>query len=149
MDYRDLIKKHEGLRNFVYLDTEGVPTVGWGHAFLGPEVPEVGDHYWLEECEEFFDNDMQQVEEDFVWLCQHYAFFRNLNWVRRAVIKNMLFNLGMRKFMLFKKMRAAICDQDWKTAAMEMLDSRWATQVGRRAVELAQLMRYGKWRLLD
>jgi len=30
---------------------------------------------------------------------------------------------------------------DWPTAANEMLDSRWARQVGRRATELADIIR--------
>ena len=36
----------------------------------------------------------------------------------------------------FKKFIAGVNAGDWKTAAVEMMDSRWAKQVGDRAVRL-------------
>ena len=36
----------------------------------------------------------------------------------------------------FKKFIGAINESDWNTAAVEMMDSRWATQVGPRATRL-------------
>ena len=42
-------------------------------------------------------------------------------------------------------MWAAIHDGDYNTAAVEMLDSRWATQVGTRAIKLSKAMEEGKF----
>jgi len=45
--------------------------------------------------------------------------------------------------MKFEKMLAALKIGDWDTAANEMRNSRWAEQVGQRAVTLATMMREG------
>jgi lysozyme len=59
------------------------------------------------------------------------------------VIINMAFNLGVYRLGKFHKMRQAVYSSDWNRAADEMLDSRWAQQVGERAQRLAQMMREG------
>lgn len=64
---------------------------------------------------------------------------------RQAVVLNMAFNLGINRLMLFRRMRGAYDGGDYERASIEMLDSRWADQVGRRATELAQQMRTGQW----
>lgn len=143
MDYRDLIKKHEGFRSCVYLDSEGIPTVGWGHAFLGPNPPKVGTPFSKLDCQEFFEDDMQDIERCFLYFEEH-ALGVKLDFIRRAVIKNMLFNLGYHRLFGFKKMIAALRQEDYTKAAREMLDSKWATQVGSRATELALMMELGK-----
>jgi lysozyme len=71
--------------------------------------------------------------------------------VRRFVVKNMLFNIGLGRLLGFKKMLAAVRAGDYDRAAEEMMDSKWARQVKGRAVELAEMMRTGeydpnKWR---
>jgi lysozyme len=53
---------------------------------------------------------------------------------------NMAFNLGFAGMMKFKKMIAAIEKKDFEQAATEMLNSRWADQVGERADRLAKMM---------
>ncbi len=55
----------------------------------------------------------------------------------------MAFNLGMAGLLKFQKMITAIGCMDYGGAADEMLDSRWARQVGRRAQRLAEMMRTG------
>jgi lysozyme len=47
--------------------------------------------------------------------------------------------------MKFSNMWDAIEDEDWDEASDQMLDSRWAKQVGRRAHRLADAMRTGEW----
>ena len=59
------------------------------------------------------------------------------------IIVDMAFNLGVPRLSNFKKMWAAIHENNFEEAAKEMLDSRWARQVGRRAIELARWMRTG------
>ena len=48
----------------------------------------------------------------------------------------MCFNLGITRLLKFKKFLGALESKDYKTASEEMMDSRWATQVGPRAVRL-------------
>jgi lysozyme len=48
----------------------------------------------------------------------------------------MCFNLGITRLLKFKKFLGAMEDHNWDKAAVEMLDSRWAIQVGPRAIRL-------------
>lgn len=132
MDPKTLIQKHEGFRDRVYLDTEGIPTVGWGHAFIA------GSKVSREICEMLF-------ESDYAVACRDYTTLGlTLNPVRRSVIINMLFNLGLPRFLGFRKMIDALRKGDYSQAAAEMCDSKWAKQVGSRADNLAEMMRTGK-----
>ena len=134
MNYEDilkLIKKHEGYSDKVYLDSEGNPTGGYGHAFLlGSKIP-------------------SYVAEKLLYLdiTEAYENYRSLgldiDTTRKGVIINMLFNLGLTKFLTFKRLIQALHDKNYTQAAIEMLDSKWATQVKTRAVELSRIMSSG------
>lgn len=130
------IKSDEGYRDRVYIDTVGVPTLGWGHAL------HEGSHVPLAVSELFFKNDFDKAEADADWLleCRNIV----LNNVRRYVIINMVFNLGKRGVSNFKKMFDALQSEDYEEAARQMLDSKWAGQVGKRSTYLAELMRKGE-----
>ena len=54
-----------------------------------------------------------------------------------------MFNLGMAKFLGFKKMLKAIKEKDWERAGDEMEDSKWYLQVGQRARELVRMVTIG------
>jgi len=69
---------------------------------------------------------------------------RRLNEARARVIMNMVFNMGIQSVLGFKKMWAAIYEGNFNKAADEMMDSKWASQVGGRAEELAGIMRRGQ-----
>ena len=58
---------------------------------------------------------------------------------------NICFNLGLPRFLKFKKALAAAEDQDWELCADEFMDSKWASQVGQRAVELTTIIRTGEY----
>ncbi|MGB2107678.1 MAG: hypothetical protein ACPHZ5_05850, partial [Candidatus Puniceispirillum sp.] len=64
----------------------------------------------------------------------------DLYLVNRALI-SMAFNLGQTRLAGFRRMRAAVNDGNWSGASAEALDSYWAIQVGRRAREIAALLR--------
>ena len=55
----------------------------------------------------------------------------------QQVIVNMCFNMGAPRLSQFKKFIRAIHDEEWATASLEMLDSKWANQVGERANRLS------------
>ena len=133
-----MIKRHEGYTRKVYLDTVGMPTVGWGHAFLQSPRPAPGATFSDKQCEAFFDDDMQEVERAYVFLEKRFDL-EEVGHVRRAVLKDMLFNLGLTKLLKFRRFFAAIIQGNPKEAAKEMLDSRWAKQVKGRATELASM----------
>jgi len=76
---------------------------------------------------------------------ENRSWFSALNDARRDVVVNMVFNLGLSGFSGFVKMIEAMREGDYFRAAEEMLDSKWARQVGFRASELAEIMRSGSY----
>ena len=55
------------------------------------------------------------------------------------------FNLGPAGLLKFGRTLSAVEQGDYETAAVEMLDSRWAGQVGQRATRLSEMMLTGEW----
>ena len=53
----------------------------------------------------------------------------------------MTFNLGGTRFAKFNNMWKGVIECDWEKMAVEMEDSRWFKQVGRRSVELQEMVR--------
>jgi lysozyme len=86
-------------------------------------------------------NDLKRCREE----AEQYPWFEGMNQARQAVILSMLFNLGKPNFDKFKNMQAALEAGDHMKASNEMLDSRWAGQVGRRAIEMSEMMESGEW----
>ena len=129
------IKKHEGYRETVYYDSVGVPTVGYGHALLeGSRVPAVV-------ADILFEQDFNDAVKDYTILANRWVL--DLNPVRRGVMLDMLFNLGVSRLVKFQKFLTALQVKNYDKAADEMLDSKWATQVGKRAEKLSEMMRRG------
>ena len=134
---KDMIKGHEGYKGEVYLDTENVATCGWGHALhVGSKIP-------IEVSEILFKYDFKRAENAATAIELDNGL--NLNEVRHAVLTDMAFNMGYAGVCKFKKFIAAMSVEDWALAAAEMLDSKWAKQVGVRAKYLATLMVKGVW----
>lgn len=130
---RSQLERHEGLRLKPYRDTVGKLTIG-----IGRNLDDVG--ITRDEAEMLLDTDMDEVERYLSTVDEYLALDR----VRQTVLANMCFNLGFYGLMQFKRMWAAIGRKDWGLAASEMLNSRWAKQVGARAVELSDAMRTGE-----
>ena len=69
----------------------------------------------------------------------------NLDEERQGVIANMLFNMGLKRLLTFEKMFKALEKGDYELASTEMMDSKWARQVGDRASRLSEQMKKGVW----
>lgn len=133
---KELLIKHEAMRLFPYKDSVGKLTIG-----IGRNLEDVG----ITEAEAFFllDNDIAKA----VSHCRSaYPWFNELDDSRQNVICSMVFNLGMRGFANFKKLIAAMEKKDYAEAANQMKSSLWASQVGKRATELAEMMLMGDTR---
>jgi lysozyme len=78
-------------------------------------------------------------------LARNLPWFDALDEVRQAVLIDMCFNLGWARLAQFDRTLDAIADGRYSEAADFMLASKWAGQVGPRAVRLAQMMRSGQW----
>lgn len=130
------LKGDEGCRLVAYLDTEGVWTIGYGHT--------KGVHRGMtisqEQAEALLYGDIEKHNA-----ATHAAlpWLKNLDPVRRRVIENMGFNLGVDRLLTFKNTLAYVQSGQYRQAADNMLQSKWASQVKGRAVRLAKEMRTG------
>src|SRR5690554_394255 len=124
------LARHEGLRLKPYLDTVGKLTIGYGR-----NLDDVGISQ--EEALSMMRNDIVVSRREL----SQYGWFKRLDENRQGVLINMHFNLGLPRLLTFRKMIAALEKGDYNEASEQMLDSRWAVQVGNRAVELAREMR--------
>ncbi len=127
---RDLLRKHEGYRDKVYTCSAGKLTIGVGH-----NLTDLGLDSDVIDLQ--FAHDIQTCIED---CTQIFSNWDDLPDVVQVVLANMSFNLGASRLRAFKRMIGAVELQDFDLASVEMLDSLWATQVGRRATELSELM---------
>ena len=133
---REQLKIDEGVKYEVYKDHLGYPTFGIGHLVVeGDEEmgKPVGTPVSEERVNSVFESDVQK------FVSESKKVFPNLDDLpeeAQQVIVNMCFNMGAPRLSKFKKFIAAVNDGNWSTAAVEMMDSRWATQVGVRAERL-------------
>jgi lysozyme len=131
------LKIDEGCRLTAYQDTVGVWTIGYGRT----GGVKKGDKITQEKAEELLLEDTLAAARDASTLP---VGFDGLNAVRQAVLTNMTFNLGLTRILNFKRFLAAVQIRDFNKAALEMLDSKWAGQVGQRAIRLAKQMKKGE-----
>ena len=133
---REQLKIDEGVKYEVYNDHLGYPTFGIGHLVTEQDQEygkPVGTPVSEERVNAVFDNDVA------IYMSEAKKVFPNLEQLpeeAQQVIVNMTFNMGAPRLAKFKKFIAGVNAGDWNTAAVEMMDSRWAKQVGNRAERL-------------
>ena len=67
-----------------------------------------------------------------------------VRWGSAKSFSKHVFNLGYPRLSKFVKFIDAMQKGDWKKASEEMIDSKWASQVGRRAIRLQQMVIHGE-----
>lgn len=131
----DLIKHHEGLRLKPYRCTADKLSVGYGRNLDDRGISQTEADFLLV-------NDIKSCLND---LKGNLSFWSGLSDVRKAVLIDMCFNLGWPRLSLFKHMLAALEKRDYVMASGEMLDSKWAKDVGLRAKRLSMMMESNEW----
>lgn len=129
----DQIKVDEGVSSKLYTCTAGKATIG-----VGRNLDDMGLRD--DEIDYLLMNDLMRVEEELV---RTLPVILELSENRKMVLINMAFNLGITRLLNFKKMIEALQNEDYQEAAEQMMDSRWAEQVGKRAERLSELMVIG------
>ena len=124
----------EGCRLKPYKDTVGKTSIGFGR-----NLDDVGISRL--EAEVLLDHDLAQAEME----CRKvFEWFDALSDVRQRAITELVFNLGMTKWLGFKNTIKAIKFKDYKTAGQLLLQSKWATQVGpTRSGRIARMLSHG------
>jgi lysozyme len=146
---KEQLVRHEGLRLKAYRCTAGKLTIGIGRNLDDCVITESEAYILLI-------NDIMNCGKQLQ--ARIPDIYNDLDEVRRSVLVNMCISipqsrfdplrepcyLGINGLLGFKNTLAFIKTGDWELAANNMLVSRWAKQVGRRAIELSELMRKGQ-----
>jgi len=115
--------------------SRGLLTIGYGRNLEANGIS-------YAEAELLLQHDIDSTIRD---LIVKLPWFEAIEPVRQAVLVNMGLNLGVHKLTAFKQTLAAVQRGDYEAAAIGMLQSAWAEQVGDRALRLAEMMRTGRW----
>ena len=133
------VKKHEGYRNKVYLDTLGKRTVGVGHLCV--------EDFWMDGVEyeedflmEILEKDLQEAIRGARSLMEDHGC-ADIDEQAEEILIEMVFQLGMTGVSKFKKMWKALAELNYIGASYEMLDSRWSKQTPNRAKAMAKTMK--------
>ncbi len=132
---RVILTKHEGVREKPYLDTVGKLTIG-----VGRNLDDVG--LFPDEIQFLLSND---IKRSWKGLVEKLPWVEQLDEVRQHVLLDMCFNLGLNGLMQFKNTLVLIEKGAYANAAGQMLKSKWAGQVGKRALRLSKMMETGEW----
>ena len=125
--------QHEGLTLKLYQDTVGKWTIG-----VGRNLSDIGISQ--EEAMVLLTNDINAARAS---VSRAFPWFPTLDAVRQRVLIDLSFNMGIGGLQGFVHMLSAVQRGDYDTAAEELLDSKWASQVGVRATTLAYMLRTG------
>ena len=137
-DLIEMLKRHEGVKTHCYEDHLGLETIGVGRCIAEGSLGLSND-----EIEYLLSNDIARCREE---LTDEYFWFPALNDARQAACINLIFNLGATRLRGFVKSLDAMANEKFDLAADEFMNSKWATQVGNRAVEVTDMIRSGQWK---
>jgi len=131
------VKKHEGYRNKVYLDSLGKRTVGYGHLCVEDKWVD-GWEYSQVELEKVLEKDLKYAINQGEGMCRDLKISDDAKFL----IIEMIFQLGSAGVQKFRKMWEALKEDppNYKEASVQMLDSRWAKLTPARAVEMSEQM---------
>ena len=131
----ETLRRHEGVKNTLYKCTSDKWTIG-----VGRNLEDVGVSD--DEIDYLLQNDITRTEN---LLDEYMGWWSDLDNIRQEALINFVFNVGIGTAMKFKKAMAALEAHDYDTAAIEMMDSNWAKQVGSRAEEVTQMIKTGEY----
>jgi GH24 family phage-related lysozyme (muramidase) len=148
----EIVKDKVDLKTFK--DSLGVPTIGIGFNLnksgakkrieaLGLDFAKVKagtQNITKAQAEKLFSADVAQAKTD---AKSFFSGVGTLSETRQNVLTNMAFNLGLARLNKFAALKKALAEKDYAKAAKEMLNSKWAKQVGKRATRLAKEMKEG------
>lgn len=129
------LKRHEGLRLKPYLCTANKTSIG-----VGRNLDDIGISE--KEAEMLLLNDIEEAKRQ---LEAHFPWTIDLDEVRLAALINFTFNVGIGTVSKFVNAMALLKDGNFDMASEEFLQSRWANQVGQRAIDVTEQIRTGEW----
>jgi lysozyme len=134
VDVKTLIEDHEGRRSKIYRCTAGKNSIG-----IGRNLDDVG--LSDDEIDYLFANDLKRARD----AASKYPWFADLSEVRQAAILDLMFNLGATRFAGFRNFIHAMSLKQYAWAAAELENSKWFSQVRRRARRIKSMISTGEW----
>ena len=131
----DIIKKNEGFESRLYKDIKGKLTIGYGFNLEEIQIPENIAYMWLK----------MLVDDLYLNLSTLLDFFDFLDEVRKAILIDMAYNIGVEGLLKFNKMLKSLENEDYEKAAKEMKNSKWYEEVPNRADRLIKMMITGEF----
>lgn len=129
----ELIMRDEGFRGHMYRDEYGNETIGYGVNLRTTEIPPPVAQMWMQSIVADLRGGLPQWTAD-------------LDPVRRAVLIDMAYNLGIMGVMEFKNFLAFVKAGDWANASAALLDSKAARiDAPERYARLAKMVETGEW----
>jgi lysozyme len=141
------LERDEDVRLKAYKDSRGIWTIGVGHNLqVDPALLPQLQHLITvgitqEQCDALLQADVNHV---ITRLNELIPWWTGLSPLRADVLANMGFNLGVEGLLAFHNTLSFIERGDYVSAAGGLLNSKWATQVGKRADRLALQMKTGE-----
>ena len=134
----EMLRKHEGVETHAYKCTANKTTIGVGRNI----DPSGGIGLSTDEINYLLANDVKRINDELVTA---FNWYKTLGNARKDAVMDMCFNMGLPRLKKFKKALAAMAKGDYVRAAAEFLDSRWAEQVGQRAITVTDIIRSGEY----
>lgn len=141
------IKEYEGYREKPYQCTAKKWTIGFGYnyedrGFSTSDITDILENGFTKElAEKLLERDVRRCTKE----AEAFPFFNSMNEARRAVVIDMIYQMGVGGFKGFKNMIERLTKGDWKGASTEMIHSKWYTQSGRRSRTNVKQMEEGTW----
>ena len=132
---RQIIEIEEGFRAHPYLCSEGFVTIGYGTKLHDKKGQNPNDFSLVVSEDAAFAllKDKVSYIKTRLMSGRHSRTYQGLSQNRKDILVSMAYQLGTSGLYNFKKMWAALAEQDYDTASVEMMDSRWAKQTPERA----------------
>lgn len=148
---RNLIKEAEGFKGIEYVCPAGFRTIGYGRN-LDKNPLNSNDHL---KCFRTHDGKLSISESTAnEWLtseilkivkeCEGKEWFEYIGFERKGVVIDLIYNLGLAKWNTFKKCQAALSNNDFGVASLELEDSKWFKQVGLRGLRNVEIIKFGE-----
>ena len=129
---------HEGVKKFAYKCPSGKITVGIGRNIDSDGGLGLSD----DEIIYLLRNDISRIDEE---LTNAFRFYKELDRVRKDAMINICFNLGLTRLRSFREALGRMEKKEYPEAAVEFLDSLWASQVGQRALDVTYMIQHGEY----
>jgi len=127
------ITKHEGIELMPYRCSSDKLTIGVGHNIQDRGISHETAMQMLDEDIDICINELQQT----------VSYWDDLPERVQEALINLCFNMGISRLMAFKKTFGFLREGMYEKAADELLESRYANQVGQRAIDVANMIREG------